>query len=121
MAGLLVLPHPIENSTPAVRTIKSRRILTRFLPRGVPISNMPNNPKPVVSDQKASMELGAAPGVESCAAIPAVLSVTAMTDGLVPGVTDVGLTVQVENAGAPAQTRLTALEKVPPTGVIDME
>ena len=80
---------------------------------------MPNNPKPVVSVQNANAERGAAFGVESCAEVPAVLRVTVTVDGLAPGVTEAGLTVQVENAGEPAQTRLTALEKVPPTGLID--
>ena len=46
--------------------------------------------------------------------------VTVTADGFAPGVTEVGLMVQVENAGTPAQTRVTWLEKVPPTGLIEM-
>ena len=120
--GLLVLlpPHPTEKSIPLIRTIKSRTMFARFRPRLVPNRNMPNNPKPVLSVHKASMGRRAVPGKENCAVVPAVLTVTVTVDGLVPGVTEVGLTVQVENGGAPSQARLTALEKVPPTGVIDM-
>ena len=78
-------------------------MLALFRPCLVPIRNMPNNPKPVVSVQNANVERGAALGVESCAEVPAVLRVTVTVDGLAPGVTEVGLTVQVENAGGPAQ------------------
>ncbi len=81
---------------------------------------MPNSPKPVVNVQKANTGCCVAPGTESCAVVPVVLMVTVTVDGFAPGVTEVGLRVQVENAGTPAHTRVTWLEKVPPTGLIEM-
>ena len=117
---LLLPPHPTQSSIPVVRTIKSRRTLARFRPCLVPIRNIPNSPKPVLIVQKANTGRGAAPGEASSAEVPAVFTVTVTVDGLAPGVTEVGLTVQVENAGAPSQARVTALEKDPPIGVIDV-
>ncbi len=47
-----------------------------------------------------------------------VATVTVTVVALAPGVTDAGLMVQVAKAGTPAQFRLMALEKDPPTGEI---
>src|SRR5450432_2468242 len=104
-----------------IRTITKSSILPRFRPDPAPNKNMPNNPKPEVSVHKANMGRCAAPGRASCEVVPVVLMLTATVVGLAPGVTEVGLRVQVENAGTPAQMRLTALENVPPTGLIDKE
>ena len=115
----MLRPHPTHNIIPPIKMIK-KRMVAQFRLGLAPNRNMPNNPKPVVSVHTANTVRGAVPGTESCAPVPVVLTLTVIAAGSAPGVTEVGLMVHVENAGTPSQTRLTALEKVPPTGVIDM-
>ncbi len=62
---------------------------------------------------------GAPAGLAACAVVPVVLMVTVTDELFAPGVTDVGLMVQVAKVGTPAQAKLTALEKLPPTDPTD--
>src|SRR5208282_4586464 len=104
------------------RTSNSK-MFARFRPAPAPTTNIPNipsRPRPVVSVPQASMVGCTAPGAESCAVVPVVLMVTVTAAALAPGVTEAGLTAQVENAGTPAHASVTVLEKVPPTGLIDI-
>lgn len=95
--------------------------MARRRPRRLPSRNMPNNPKPRLTAQKPNAGRCVLPGRASFADVAAVLTVTVTVEALEPGVTEVGLTVQVANAGTPSQVRLIALEKVPPTGAIATE
>ena len=94
-------------------------MIARFRLGLAPTMNILNSPKPAVSVAQASMVCCTTPGTESCAVVPVVLMVTVTAAALAPGVTDAGVTVQVENAGTPAHASVTVLEKVPPTGLID--
>lgn len=116
--GVVLLPQATKSINPASKRMKSKAIPLRWIFRP-PNRNMPNNPKPGLRVHQANTGLGATPGTERSAVVPVVLMVTVTAAGSAPGVTEAGLTVQVENAGTPAQTRVTELEKVPPTGLID--
>ena len=114
---MLLLPHPAQNRVAASNIISSRKRLARLRPRHVPARHKPNSPKAGVSASQANPVPGAALGMASCAVVPVVLTLTVTEAALAPGVTEVGLMVQVENAGFPAQARLIALEKLPPPGL----
>src|SRR5271157_617943 len=106
-------------SVAASKTISSSNRLARLRPRRVPVRHKPNSPSPEVAASQGSTGLRAALELASCAEVPVVLMLTETGAVVEPGVTEVGLRVQVENAGRPAQAKLIALEKLPPTGLME--
>jgi hypothetical protein len=108
-------PQPTSNSrATSTAVVTQSRSLLRPL---APMTSTPKSPNGTDS-QKAKTLPCAADTPRAWEAEPDVVTVTVTEDGLLPGVTERGLTVQVVVEGAPLHASVTVLEKAPPVGLM---